>query len=121
MTHSIYHIRINSVIKSNISLSNYAKIIYPDSLADKYSSLWCYRVKFILRAMYYHKAFRYIISEIDPYLLDILCLRNLRFLEKPFRPYVIYGTNSIERAKFVVEHFKFVSQLPEHIRDAIYG
>ena len=120
MTYSIHYIRINGVIKSNISLSDHAKIIYPDSLAGKYSSLWRYRVKFILRAMYYHKAFQHIISEIDPSLLDILCQRNLRFLEKPFRPYVIYGTNSIERAKFVVEHFKFVSQLPVHIRDAIY-
>lgn len=108
------------MIKSNISLSNHAKIIYPDSQAKKYSPLWRYRVKFILRAMFYHKAFQHITSEIDPSLLDTLCQRNPRFLEKPFRPYVIYGTNATERAKFVVEHFKFVSQLPAHIRDAIY-
>lgn len=108
------------MINSTTSLSNHAKIIYPDSQAAKYSPLWRYRVKFILRAIYYHKAFQHISSEINPSLLETLCQRNPRFLEKPFRPYVIYGTSGIERAQFVVQHFTFVSQLPSQISDAIY-
>ncbi|OBU17798.1 virK protein [Photobacterium aquimaris] len=105
---------------SSVSLSNLAQIIYPDSQAEKYSPLWRYRVKFILRAIYYRKAFQHITSEIDSSLLETLCQRNSRFLEKPFRPYVIYGTSGIERAKFVAQHFNFVSQLPTNISDAIY-
>lgn len=120
MVYLVYHKRINSMIKLNTSLNNHAKIIYPDSQAAKYSPLWRYRVKFILRAMYYHKAFEHITSGIDPFLLDTLCQRNSRFLEKSFRPYVIYGTSAIERAQFVVQHFDFVSKLPPHISDAIY-
>ncbi|SMY33147.1 VirK/YbjX family protein [Photobacterium andalusiense] len=103
------------------TLRDYAKIIYPDSVAEQYSPLWSYRTKFILRAMYYRNAFQYITSNVNPLLLEALCKQCPRFLEKSFRPYIINDSSAIERAQFVVQHYQFVStQLPPHICDEIY-
>lgn len=106
---------------SSPTLSDYAQIIYPDSEADQYSPLWSYRAKFILRATYYRKAFQLITSAINPPLLEALCKHCPRFVEKPFRPYIINDSSAIERAQFVVQHYQFVSeQLPSHISNEIY-
>lgn len=103
------------------NLHDYAKIIYPDSVAEQYSPLWSYRAKFVLRAMYYRNAFQYITSNIDPFLLEALCKQCPRFLEKSFRPYIINDSSAIERAQFVVQHYQFVSEkLPSYISNEIY-
>ncbi|WP_186004055.1 DUF535 family protein, partial [Vibrio sp. AND4] len=95
----------------NKSILDHCRTIYSDEYAESYSPIWTYRVKFIARALFYRKSFRYLADNIDTSLLELLCTRTHRFLEKPFRPYIIKNGPAFERSSLVVEHYNSVSDL----------
>lgn len=41
----------------------------------------------------------------------MLCTRTHRFLEKPFRPYIVKNSPAIDRSALVVDHYNTVSEL----------
>ncbi|MUK30313.1 DUF535 domain-containing protein [Aliivibrio fischeri] len=96
-----------------------AKNIYSEN--SIYRPLWVYRSKFIIRAIFYYRSYKYICNNIPELTLKNLCNKDPRFLEKPFRPYVINGIKAIEKANFITNHFLFVSTLHPYIESKIYN
>ncbi|AGV19485.1 VirK/YbjX family protein [Vibrio alginolyticus] len=96
---------------ANKSIFYHSKSIYSDDYADVYKPIWTYRAKFILRALYYKRAFKHLSDNIESSLLELLCTRTHRFLEKPFRPYIIKNNSAFDRSNLVVDHYKTISEL----------
>ncbi|PQJ43706.1 virK protein [Vibrio campbellii] len=103
----------------NKSILDHCRTIYSDEYADIYRPIWTYRVKFIARALFYRKSFKYLADNIEASLLEMLCTRTHRFLEKPFRPYIVKNSPAIDRSALVVDHYNTVSELvsPELIHE----
>ncbi|UTZ43876.1 VirK/YbjX family protein [Vibrio campbellii] len=103
----------------NKSILDHCRTIYSDEYADIYRPIWTYRVKFIARALFYRKSFKYLADNIEASLLELLCTRAHRFLEKPFRPYIIKNGPAFDRSTLVVDHYNTVSKLvsPELIHE----
>ncbi|MEH0700099.1 VirK/YbjX family protein [Vibrio owensii] len=95
----------------NKSILHHSKTIYSDEYAEIYHPIWTYRIKFIARALFYRKSFKYLADNIEASLLEMLCTRTHRFLEKPFRPYIIKNSPAIDRSALVVDHYNTVSEL----------
>ncbi|WP_186174855.1 VirK/YbjX family protein [Vibrio jasicida] len=95
----------------NKSILHHSKTIYSDEYAEIYHPIWTYRAKFIARALFYRKSFNYLADNIEASLLEMLCSRTHRFLEKPFRPYIIKNSPAIDRSELVVDHYNIVSKL----------
>ncbi|WP_045498377.1 VirK/YbjX family protein [Vibrio hyugaensis] len=95
----------------NKSILHHSKTIYSDEYAEIYHPIWTYRAKFIARALFYRKSFNYLADNIEASLLEMLCSRTHRFLEKPFRPYIIKNSPAIDRSELVVDHYNTVSKL----------
>ncbi|WP_104029071.1 VirK/YbjX family protein [Vibrio jasicida] len=95
----------------NKSILHHSKTIYSDEYAEIYHPIWTYRAKFIARALFYRKSFNYLADNIEAPLLEMLCSRTHRFLEKPFRPYIIKNSPAIDRSELVVDHYNTVSKL----------
>ncbi|AUW05552.1 VirK/YbjX family protein [Vibrio campbellii] len=95
----------------NKSILHQSKTIYSDQFAEIYHPIWSYRIKFIARALFYKKAFNYLADNIEASTLEMLCTRTHRFLEKPFRPYIIKNNPAINRSELVVDHYKTASKL----------
>lgn len=102
----------------NKSILHHSKTIYSDEYAEIYHPIWTYRIKFIARALFYRKSFKYLADNIEASLLEMLCTRTHRFLEKPFRPYIVKNSPAIDRSALVVDHYNTVSELvsPELMR-----
>ncbi|HCG7436477.1 TPA: DUF535 domain-containing protein [Vibrio parahaemolyticus] len=96
---------------ANKSIFDHTKVIYADEYANTYNPIWVYRMKFIMRALYYKRAFKHLANNIESSLLDMLCTRTHRFLEKPFRPYIIKNNSAFDRSNLVVDHYKTISEL----------
>ncbi|MDF2152571.1 VirK/YbjX family protein [Vibrio sp. CAU 1672] len=106
----------------NKSILHHTKTIYSDEYAETYKPIWTYRIKFIARALLYKKSFAYLAGNIETSLLEMLCTRTHRFLEKPFRPYIIKNSPAFERSRLVVDHYNTISQLmPQAIIKEIYS
>ncbi len=104
------------------SILELSKLTYPDSKANKFSPLWRYRSKFVLRAMACYPYLRQLQREIEAPYLNLLLQQHLRFLEKPFRPYLHLGNGIARRTNLMIEHYRFMTQcLPEKTVLAIYG
>ncbi|HDM8186553.1 TPA: DUF535 domain-containing protein [Vibrio harveyi] len=103
----------------NKSILDHSRTIYSDEYADIYRPIWTYRVKFIARALFYRKSFKYLADNIETSLLELLCTRTHRFLEKPFRPYIIKNGPAFDRSALVVDHYNSVADLisPELIQE----
>ncbi len=69
---------------ANKSIFDHTKVIYADEYANTYNPIWVYRMKFIMRALYYKRAFKHLANNIESSLLDMLCTRTHRFLENRF-------------------------------------
>lgn len=95
----------------NKSILHHSKTIYSDEYAEIYHPIWTYRIKFIARALFYRKSFKYLADNIEASLLEMLCTRTHRFLEKPFRPYIVKNSPAIDRSALVVDHYNTVSEL----------
>ena len=95
----------------NKSIVNQSKTIYSEQFAENFHPIWIYRIKFIARALFYRKAFNYLANNIEESVLEMLCTRSHRFLEKPFRPYIIKNNPAIDRSELVIEHYKTASEL----------
>ena len=95
----------------NKSILQYSKIIYSDEYSDVYHPIWVYRVKFIARALIYRKSFKYLADNIEASLLEVLSMRTPRFVEKPFRPYIVKKSSAFERSSSVVDHYSTLSEL----------
>lgn len=95
----------------NKSILHHSKTIYSDEYAEIYHPIWTYRIKFIARALFYRKSFKYLADNIEASLLEMLCTRTHRFLEKPFRPYIVKNSPAIDRSELVVDHYNTVSEL----------
>ena len=95
----------------NKSILHHSKTIYSDEYAEIYHPIWTYRIKFIARALFYRKSFKYLADNIEASLLEMLCTRTHRFLEKPFRPYIVKNSHAIDRSALVVDHYNTVSEL----------
>lgn len=95
----------------NKSIFHHSKTIYSDEYAEIYHPIWTYRIKFIARALFYRKSFKYLANNIEASLLEMLCTRTHRFLEKPFRPYIVKNSPAIDRSALVVDHYNTVSEL----------
>ncbi|CAH1551919.1 VirK/YbjX family protein [Vibrio owensii] len=95
----------------NKSILHHSKTIYSDEYAEIYHPIWTYRIKFIARALFYRKSFKYLADNIESSLLEMLCTRTHRFLEKPFRPYIVKNSPAIDRSALVVDHYNTVSEL----------
>jgi uncharacterized protein VirK/YbjX len=104
--------------KSIIELS---QLTYPDSSENQFSDLKRYRSKFVFRALFYYPYFRQFQRGIEAPFLQLLLQQHLRFLEKPFRPYLYVGNGIARRTKLMIGHYHFISQcLPAHTGLAIY-
>ncbi|MEZ9260537.1 VirK/YbjX family protein [Vibrio splendidus] len=101
----------NHQITMNKSIVHQSKTIYSEQFAKSYHPIWIYRIKFIARALFYKKAFNYLVDNIDASMLEMLCTRSHRFLEKPFRPYIIKNNPAINRSELVIDHYKTASEL----------
>lgn len=98
-----------------------SRLTYPDSSESKFSKLRRYRSKFVLRAMIYYPYFRQFKRGIEPPFLQLLFQQDLRFLEKPFRPYLHMGNGVTRRTKLIIGHYRFISRcLPEPTGRVIY-
>ncbi|MDH6026745.1 VirK/YbjX family protein [Vibrio splendidus] len=95
----------------NKSIVHQSKTIYSEQFAENFHPIWIYRIKFIARALFYRKAFNYLANNIEESVLEMLCTRSHRFLEKPFRPYIIKNNPAIDRSELVIEHYKTASEL----------
>lgn len=103
------------------SILELSKLTYPDSSVNKFSRLLRYRSKFVIRAMACYPYFRQLQREIEPSCLNLLLQQHLRFLEKPFRPYLHLGNGIARRTELMVGHYRFMTQcLPEKTMLAIY-
>ena len=99
-------------------LLHYSKIMFSDS--RKGVELWSYHIKFLLRTTYYWSAFRYLVNNIPPSLLDILCERY-KLLDKPLKPYITNNYTAMQRSELLVQHFNFVQNvLSEQLKHNIY-
>lgn len=106
----------------NKSLIELSHITYPDSSTNKFNPLWKYRSKFVLRSLMYYPYFRKLQTGINPQFLELLLQQHLRFLEKPFRPYLHMGNGPAKRTKLMIEHYRFIAEcLPEATAKGIYG
>jgi uncharacterized protein VirK/YbjX len=104
------------------SILELSKLTYPDSSVNKFSRLLRYRSKFVIRAIACYPYFRQLQREIEPSCLNLLLQQHLRFLEKPFRPYLSLGNGVARRTNLVVGHYRFMTQcLPAKTMSAIYG
>ncbi|TVU57895.1 DUF535 domain-containing protein [Vibrio atlanticus] len=101
----------NHQITMNKSIVHQSKTIYSEQFAENFHPIWIYRIKFIARALFYRKAFNYLVNNIEESMLEMLCTRSHRFLEKPFRPYIIKNNPAIDRSELVIEHYKTASEL----------
>lgn len=101
------------------SILHHTKTIYADEYAAAYNPIWVYRIKFIARALFYRKALMHLTNNIEAPLLEMLCSRTHRFLEKPFRPYIIKNGPAFDRSALVVDHYNSVADLisPELIQE----
>ncbi|MGR5194151.1 VirK/YbjX family protein [Vibrio rotiferianus] len=95
----------------NKSILHHTKTIYADEYAAAYNPIWVYRIKFIARALFYRKALIHLTNNIEAPLLEMLCSRTHRFLEKPFRPYIVKSSPAFNRSDLVVSHYNQVSEL----------
>lgn len=106
-----HRLMTNHQITMNKSIVHQSKTIYSEQFAKSYHPIWIYRIKFIARALFYKKAFNYLVDNIDASMLEMLCTRSHRFLEKPFRPYIIKNNPAINRSELVIDHYKTASEL----------
>ncbi|OXE30424.1 virK protein, partial [Vibrio parahaemolyticus] len=50
---------------ANKSIFDHTKVIYADEYANTYNPIWVYRMKFIMRALYYKRAFKHLANNIE--------------------------------------------------------
>lgn len=104
--------------KSIVALSQQ---VYPDNETNQFKKLFRYRTKFIFRALACYPFFRKLQREIPATYLAMLTSMHLRFLEKPFRPYLHMGNGIAKRTQIMVDHYKFMTDnLPETTLKALY-
>ncbi len=89
----------------------HANAIYSNKYFPFDESVLKYRLKFIFRSLFYYRSYKHLMDNIKPDLLEMLFILNNRFLEKPYRPYMVKGSSSFSRANLIVDHYHTMSQL----------
>lgn len=104
--------------KSIVALSQQ---VYPDHETNQFKRLFRYRTKFVVRALACYPFFRQLQREIPATYLEMLTNMHLRFLEKPFRPYLHMGNGIAKRTQIIVDHYKFMTDnLPDTTLKTLY-
>lgn len=104
--------------KSIISLSYQ---VYPSNDECELKKIFKYRIKFFFRALFCYPFFRKLQRGIPSYYLEKMTKIHLRFLEKPFRPYLHMGNGITKRTDLMIAHYQFlIEHLPEEMLQVLY-
>ncbi|KJF80697.1 VirK/YbjX family protein [Photobacterium angustum] len=98
-------------MKKTLSLHQLSKTVYPEHLEEKYNPLWRYRLKFLARGLFYKSSLTQLVNGIDRTLLEVLCAKHNRFIEKPFRPYITNSATANQRVDYITNHYRFMTQV----------
>lgn len=99
------------------SLYQIAKHNFPDSPEKKASSLWKYRLKFVVRGCLYHTHLERLQQTLNAHTLSALQKNDHRFLEKPMRPYISVNNTPSDCVQWILDHYAF---LPEALFQKLY-